>query len=97
MEGRVERAGSCAGEDGEHCGGRKRRARGRAGERAAIQQPAVGTAIGWFTLIFVGPAILGLVLGINIQKNLFRRLLQRCGLHLVHAIPTAEETSNAPR
>ena len=57
----------------------------------AIQQPGVGKAIGWFTLIFVGPAILGLVLGINIQKNLFRRLLQRCGLHLVHAIPTAWE------
>ena len=91
MDGRVERAGSCAGEDGEHCGGQKRRARGRAGERAAIQQSGVGKAIGWFTLIFVGPAILGLVLGINIQKNLFRRLLQRCGLHLVHAIPTAWE------
>ena len=56
-----------------------------------MQQPGVGKAIGWFTLIFVGPAILGLVLRINIQKNLFRRLLQRCGIHLVHAIPTAWE------
>ncbi len=43
----------------------------------------------WSILIFVGPAILGLLLGINIQKNLLHRLLQWCGLNPVHAIPTA--------
>ena len=43
----------------------------------------------WFVLIFVGPAILGLLLGINIQKNLLRRLLQRYRLNPIHAIPTA--------
>ena len=57
----------------------------------AIQQPGVGKAIGWFTLIFVGPAILGLVLGINIQKNLFR-------IQTIEFWPcTEEETPNAPR
>ena len=45
--------------------------------------------VGWFSLIFVGPAALGLLLGVNIQKDLFRRVLQRGGLNLVHATPTA--------
>ena len=44
---------------------------------------------GWFGLVFVGPLILGLLLGINIQKDLVRRLLNRFGLYPVHAIPTA--------
>lgn len=43
----------------------------------------------WFALIFVGPALLGLLLGVNIQKNLFRRVLQYCGLNTIHVIPTA--------
>lgn len=43
----------------------------------------------WFCLIFAGPAVLGLLLGINIQKNLFHRMLQYCRLKLVHAVPTA--------
>ena len=43
----------------------------------------------WFTLIFVGPAVLGLLLGVNIQKNLIRRALQYCGLNIIHVIPTA--------
>ena len=43
----------------------------------------------WFALIIVGPAVLGLALGVNVQKDLFRRALQRCGLNPVHATPTA--------
>ena len=43
----------------------------------------------WFALIFVGPALLGLLLGVNIQKDLFRRVLQYCGLNPIHVIPTA--------
>ncbi len=43
----------------------------------------------WFGLVFVGPIVLGVLLGINIQKDLVRRLLNRCGLYPVHAIPTA--------
>ena len=57
----------------------------------SISEPGFGKVLGWFGLIFVGPAALGLVLGVNIQKDLFRKMLQRCGLNLVHAIPTAWE------
>ena len=55
----------------------------------AIDEPVYGKILVWFSLVFAGPAVLGLVLGINIQENLFRRLLQRCGLNPVHVIPTA--------
>ena len=57
----------------------------------SISDPGFGRLLSWFGLIFVGPAALGLLLGVNIQKDLFRRMLQRCGLNLVHAIPTAWE------
>ncbi len=43
----------------------------------------------FFFFFFVVPAFLGFLLGINVQKNLFRRVLQRCGLNPVHGIPTA--------
>ena len=55
----------------------------------SIHKPDYGKALAWFTLIFVGPAALGLLLGINVQKNLFRRVLQRCRLNPVHVMPTA--------
>ena len=57
----------------------------------SIPEPGLWKVLGWFGLILVGPATLGLLLGVNIQKDLFRRALQRCGLNLVHAIPTAWE------
>lgn len=43
----------------------------------------------WFALIFIGPALLGLLLGVNIQKDLFRSVLQYFGLNPIHVIPTA--------
>lgn len=55
----------------------------------SLQEPGYEKAFSWFALVFVGPAVLGLLLGINIQKDLFRRVLQRCGLNPVHVIPTA--------
>ena len=55
----------------------------------AIEKPIYGKVLAWFSLVFAGPAVLGLVLGVNIQENLFRRLLQKCGLNPVHVIPTA--------
>ena len=57
----------------------------------SIHERGFWKVLGWFSLIFVGPAALGLLLGVNIEKDLFRRILQRCGLNLVHAIPTAWE------
>ena len=56
----------------------------------SFQEPGKGNVLlTWFALIFIGPALLGLLLGVNIQKNLFRRALQCCGLNLIHVIPTA--------
>ena len=55
----------------------------------SIQKPGYEKALAWFALAFVGPAVLGMLLGINIQKDLFRRVLQRCGLNPVHVMPTA--------
>ncbi len=44
----------------------------------------------WFCLfIFLVPIALGLLLGINSQKDFVRNLLRRCRLKLVHPIPTA--------
>ena len=55
----------------------------------AIDEPIYGKILAWISLVFAGPAILGLVLGINIQTDFFRRLLKRFGLNPVHVIPTA--------
>ncbi|MDE0149666.1 MAG: DUF6338 family protein [Rhodospirillaceae bacterium] len=45
--------------------------------------------LGWLILVFIGPAGLGLLLGVNVQYDLLRRLLRKCGLNPVHAMPTA--------
>ena len=45
--------------------------------------------LAWFVLIFLGPALLGGVLGINVQKDWFRGFLQRFGLNTIHALPAA--------
>lgn len=45
--------------------------------------------LAWFVLVFIGPIFLGLLLGINIQKDFVRRFLNRFGLYPAHAIPTA--------
>ena len=45
--------------------------------------------VAWFLLVFVGPAIVGLLLGIEIQFDLSRKFLRRCRLNPVHSIPTA--------
>ena len=43
----------------------------------------------WFCVVFVGPVALGLLLGLNIQKDWCRRVLRKRGLNLVHVMPTA--------
>ncbi|WP_420404505.1 DUF6338 family protein [Nisaea sp.] len=54
-----------------------------------IQEPGYGKAFAWFSLVFIGPAILGLLLGINVQKNYIYRLLRKIGLNPVHVVPSA--------
>lgn len=48
-------------------------------------------AVGWAVVILVGPALIGLLLGYNVQKAWTRRLLFAIGLRPVHPIPTAWE------
>lgn len=55
----------------------------------SVQEPGYVKAASWFALIFIGPALFGLFLGVCAQKDLFRNLLQRCGLNPVHVMPTA--------
>ena len=55
----------------------------------SIHKLDYGKILAWFALIFIGPTVLGLLLGIIVQKNLLRQLLQWIGLNQVHAIPTA--------
>lgn len=43
----------------------------------------------WFFVVFIGPVALGLLLGLNIQEDLCRRVLRKFGLNLVHVMPTA--------
>lgn len=45
--------------------------------------------LAWFALVFVGPALFGLALGLNAQAGYSRRLLKLIGLHPVHVMPTA--------
>ena len=53
------------------------------------QPPQSISILSWLMLIFVGPVILGILLGVNIQKDLVRRLLEQCKLKVVHSVPTA--------
>lgn len=55
----------------------------------SIEEPHYAKALAWFSLIFVGPAALGLLLGLNVQKNITLRFLRRLGLNPVHVMPTA--------
>jgi len=43
----------------------------------------------FLTALFVGPVILGLILGLNIQKDFVRSFLNRLGLFTVHPAPAA--------
>ena len=43
----------------------------------------------YFVVLFGSPVILGVILGVNVQKDIFRRVLTRFGLFTVHPVPTA--------
>lgn len=54
-----------------------------------IVMSGTSAVVTWFALVIFGPALLGLMLGIDVQRNLLRGLLQRVGLNPVHVMPTA--------
>ncbi|MFA7441273.1 MAG: DUF6338 family protein [Sphingomonadaceae bacterium] len=45
--------------------------------------------VGWIVLLFVAPAILGLLLGLNVRKGWSKRLLTKARLNTVHPINCA--------
>lgn len=46
-------------------------------------------SLAWFGLLFVGPVLLGLLLGLGIRKGWTQALLRRVGLHTVHPADSA--------
>ena len=55
----------------------------------SLNEPGYHKTISWFALVFIGPAIFGLLLGLNAQREWGRRFLQWCCLNPVHVMPTA--------
>lgn len=55
----------------------------------AVQEPGYPKDLIWFAVIFVGPGLFGLLLGLNAQQELARRFLKWIGLNPVHVMPTA--------
>lgn len=55
----------------------------------SIREPGWPKAAAWTTLIFVGPAVVGLLLGLAAAGDLARRLLGLVGLNPAHPSPTA--------
>ena len=45
--------------------------------------------IGWFSILFVAPSILGLLLGLNIRKGWLKRLVNKLGFSTIHPIHSA--------
>lgn len=55
----------------------------------ALQEPGMLQAFAWISLILIGPAIFGFVLGVAAQREWFTRFANWFGLAVVHIIPTA--------
>lgn len=55
----------------------------------SIREPGWQKAGAWIGLIFLGPALVGLLLGLAAAGDLGRRILARFGLNPVHPSPTA--------
>ena len=45
--------------------------------------------LGWFVFIFVVPAIIGLLLGLNIRKGWLKGLVNKCGFSTIHPVNCA--------
>jgi uncharacterized protein DUF6338 len=54
---------------------------------AAINSP--WSRAGWFVLLFLGPALLGAVLGLDVRRGWTKRLLRRAGIQTVHPVECA--------
>src|SRR5690242_17452757 len=55
----------------------------------SIHEPGRAKIFAWLALIIVLPAVIGFVLGILGQNDVFRRLLHSLGVNPVHATPSA--------
>jgi len=47
------------------------------------------SATAWFAILFVSPAVLGTIVGLNSQNNFFRGILQQLGINTINPIPEA--------
>ena len=65
----------------------------------SIEEPWTARAVVWVLLTLVGPAVLGLLLGISSQREYMKRIADKLKLTLVHVIPAAWDWrfSNLPR
>lgn len=45
--------------------------------------------VGWFALIFAFPALIGILLGLNIRKGWTKKLVNRFGLNTIHPVDCA--------
>jgi hypothetical protein len=45
--------------------------------------------IGWFAFVFVVPALIGIVLGLNIRKGWTKRLINKFGITTIHPVNSA--------
>ncbi|SEL62535.1 hypothetical protein SAMN05444413_11235 [Roseivivax marinus] len=55
----------------------------------AAQRNDIAARFAWALLVFAGPAVFGVGLGVNARKNYGRRLLRWIGLNPVHPVPAA--------
>lgn len=55
----------------------------------SINEPGYEKVFAWFFLVFIGPSFLGVALGKISNSVWFETLLNKCGLHVVHVVPTA--------
>jgi hypothetical protein len=49
----------------------------------------IAASLAWAALVFAGPAVFGVMLGVNARRNYGRRLLRWIGLNPVHPVPAA--------
>ncbi len=46
-------------------------------------------ALAWLALILLGPAIFGLLLGLNVRKGWTKKLLEKIGINIIHPVDSA--------